>query len=326
MGPVLFVGLSALALVSQGQADIEFADPSDTMRGIPFAEAPAVIGFNLLFARPTSVARVDPGPSWQPRPDIAVDVEPDRSLSAQAAGRVPNVSRMPPRTNTDQATATVLDVTVPGPDAGADLSGALAADTGLTRAFQPDRPVEVPEIGTGPEVQVGTVETAARPPDSGTLTLAIPGADVAASASVLNDGSPPVTPEKARDRTPKRQAPLVEPSVEDRLRFARRDGPNRINPPDRPGLAVAVDRQGQGPRPRTGAPDAMGVIADPTARRARVDGDFVHLRAGPGVSAARIDRFGHDTTAIVSETRGNWARVVIGDQTGWMYLRYLAFE
>ncbi len=85
------------------------------------------------------------------------------------------------------------------------------------------------------------------------------------------------------------------------------DPPTRATPPTR------TDPQ----RPGTAPPRQI------VSRIVRITGDRVFLREAPGLESAPVAQFDTGTLALMQEIRGQWRRVTVAGQTGWMFEDYL---
>ncbi|MDA7429435.1 SH3 domain-containing protein [Primorskyibacter aestuariivivens] len=261
MGPVLFVGLSALALVSQGQGEVEFANPAVTMKEFSFAEPPPDVTHTVLYAAPVAVSGIAPGPARDPATEVILARGADDSFAAPAPSAIPPVQASAPETR--QST----------------------------------------QITDAPSLD----------------TTAIP-------AGRISQSGPAIIPGQLPDETPGALDAVAEPSLDPAGPTHRFAAQETWIAPGAPGAFSRIPRPGVGPGPHSAHPDEMTVIADPTARPAIVDGDFVNLRTRPDSNGDTIAQFNRGEAALVTQTVGNWARVMIGGETGWMYLRYLQVE
>lgn len=327
MGPVLFVGLTALALVSQGQEEIEFANPAVTMEAFDFADPPADASHSLLFVGPSPVAAVRPGPAREARAGIAAGAGPDDALPAPGPAALPRAQDSAPRTSQPLQIRDDASVNVPQPDMPRDRGTsapprAAAAEQAGTGA--PAQPAGAP---LRPEVQQNAITRALSGPQGRSTDVTrpepdqvtVPPAPPHAGDAGLKTGP---QPDRRPALTPGPQEPRLDPNSPTR-RFLARDA---WNAPATPRRLTLLPRPGLAREPRAARPDRMSVIADPSARNAVVNGDFVNLRTQPGNSGEKIDQFNSGKEAVVTQTIGNWARVVIDGQTGWMYLRYLTLD
>lgn len=94
--------------------------------------------------------------------------------------------------------------------------------------------------------------------------------------------------------------------------------------------ALAWDRTQHAPVPsfstpiisRTQGSDDLPSVPKP-GRPTRVTADRVFLRDAPRLDGETLGQFDQDTPALMLEARGNWRRVEIEGQIGWMFARYL---
>ena len=327
MGPVLFVGLTALALMSQGQGEVEFANPAVTMKEFSFAEPHADVTHTVLFAVPNEVSHIAPRPSLDPAMEVAVAQVLDESFATPLPSAMPRPQENPPETRQATQVADAPRLVFPKRDDRTERA-ATRPDRATAAAQGTARPIERPPMSPPrPGAQQQVPETGQQQAGLGAPDITLP-SKVAATTpeGAAQRNRPAIEPGLKPDEIPASAKGVAEPSLDP-------DGPtNRFathetwTVPGAPGAFSRIPRPGIGSGPQSARPDQMTVIADPTARQAIVDGDFVNLRTRPGSNGDTIAQFNQGEPALVTQTVGNWARVMIGGETGWMYLRYLRFE
>ena len=123
-------------------------------------------------------------------------------------------------------------------------------------------------------------------------------------------GSQPVSEQPLPSAPPQSTAPeqlaMRAPSREIQLRLREDRPPRQIDP--------IVQ----------GAPGASALpFANRATQRAVVTGDRVFLRTAPALNAEPLAQYDTGASALITEERGDWRRVVIEGQTGWMFFDYL---
>lgn len=326
MGPVLFVGLSVLALVSQGQGDPTFANPKLTMKGVEFANVPSDVRYTMAVSPPVA------WPLLATAPRIAVP----RAAAGQQIGNAPAadtvVVQRPTAQDEIQSSSQMAEAGA-SPDPVASITPVPAAVE-----IVPQR-ANVEDASRGRE-HLLIQDAAQRPAVQRDLRQS---GDTVAEPELVDPLLPSVASDV--DRTPNLAGGIAQDAAN--LRPDRRPEPASALPePDfgaqepmisdqpavhalnlvRPQATVAWQPADIGLEPQQDTPDLLTIVADPSARAAIVNGDRVFLRTEPGINGQQIGQFDLGEAAVVTQTRGNWARIVIRDQTGWMYLRYLDFE
>lgn len=327
MGPVLFVGLSALALISQGQEEVELANPAVTMRDVQFTDAPTIMRHTLLFSGPIALSRIDGGPKLEPAVVFALTQNEDFFQFEQDAS-------VPPRAQeTVLQSSQALDVTEQSelvlPGTSNSVAGRADAPQRAETVLQGQRRALVRDLNAPrrPEAQQSISDTREDQVVLRAVGVTLPGQTHAVTPQALSGSNVTrIASDVQPDLGPGRIAGLPEPflSGNDPLGPAPADGVG--TGPEMPAQISQLPRPGQGPGPSVARPGRMTVVADPSARSALVDGDNVFLRTRPGLDGDEIGLFDRGEAAIVTQTFGNWARIVINGQTGWMYLRYLNFD
>lgn len=258
MGPVLFVGLTALALMSQGEPEITYADPARTMAGQAFDEAPG-----LSPVAPTAT--------------ITVPVTALTAVNLVA------------------------------------LRGELAAASGLDSGPPPASTLAQPSAQIQITVQRTMVSAAE-------LDLAPP-QDVAGFEAVTNTASKGLFQAAPDPVFPGLAPPVARQSGQLSLEARLQDTRESLLP-NLPGRFRRPSPAQTGPDPSKMQKDTP-FRPDTTRLQASINADFVHFRAGPGTRSAILGRYDQGAQVELLELRGNWARVRVDGQTGWVFRRYL---
>ena len=131
-------------------------------------------------------------------------------------------------------------------------------------------------------------------------------------ALVLASTSEALPPKGPHPRTPRAQTAIVtitSPASETLSFFKPKVWPQAAS------LSLPTVAEAQAPEQKP---------PSPKTRVVRVTGDRVFLRRNPGSSGTPIDQYDTGTAALLREIRGQWRRVTIAQQTGWMFERYLS--
>lgn len=180
-------------------------------------------------------------------------------------------------------------------------AGAPAADgAGEGRA---DGPAEATDVAVT-RAESATADLVAPPPEPGALSLQ-PAAAGAAEPAEATEPRAAATPEPTSGPEGLPETPVA---------------PEEALAALVPGLAVPAAEPDAAPDALV---DAAASDGAPDARR-EVAGDRVNLRDGPGTSFPVVGRLARGEAAEVLERRGDWARVRVGANEGWMSERFLA--
>lgn len=315
MGATLFFGMTFVVLITQGEPETEFANPQKTMAQTD------------LPATPRAVVRTAQA-SW-PTPFRLPDAILDRK---RADAPVLNDNTDTPWTQVTRAQTvpTLLPDVVQTEITQADETVAVAVG-----AIQ--RPETQPHAWSFPRAalrdrQVQSIGPAAAIP--GVLLALGPPAQIA-QAQTLDlrvTQSIPWTPAPGRTTRPDDATQETRPQI-----TTDSTGPSAAQSqitalvPSDSGDMPAVTTTPIGTVSRGAVPGGLGADLTPSrlpnvptsALPARVVGDSVFLRTAPQANARTLGQFDTDTAATLHEVRGDWRRVTIQDQTGWMFFRFL---
>jgi len=332
-GPVLFVGLTALALITHTDPTPDLPNPSETVQPTvavladasePLSQpaAPrAVLAAQIARAAPTPLSEIRPAelplaaasppPLALPAPVVAggaaLPAAPAptrlhiRLPSAAGAAPVPRaralLERPPPQGVPSGAQRVPLALALPSPAVQSILEARLTAPAALSRPSVPGvrRDVAVVVLQpVGPMVPLPTPELAfAQPRETWRPALPTPKFVAALDARAQ---APGLTSAAAR----------AEAFFDSRPRFVVPGGVAR------PSRDLALD----------GVPRLVW---------ARVQGLSVNVRRGPGLRFESLTQFDTGQRLIFTGRDGGWARVNAldtpgGPITGWMFMRYIRFE
>ena len=314
MGATLFLGLTFVALITQGEPETVYANPKETMHYTRLDRAPRDMVRTRQAAWPapvflndrdqqTDAARL-PAPSAAGRAVEARSAAPAvPALVTDVAGFAPIAAAgvmdvmIAPRPSRQQGTASqrleFRDAPVSAIVArGADPYGLSMQGLGIVSMAAP-----------GPAPRPGPVDAAIRP-------------DPNLRPSPAKHGPAEANPvfEAAPDRVTVFGAPqraMPEGSVEMPGRSVSKPAP-------------ALPRRASATSRAVISTDDRAPVPQPGPERARVDGDGVFLRVAPALNAETVGQYDRDTIARIYEERGRWLRVEIEGQYGWMFGRYLA--